>query len=75
MTDPGELVELEPVPPILGPAVAEAVNGRATFHIIGGMQVSGRVVEYDPALGIVTVRDSGDRNFEIDVRCVAVLET
>lgn len=72
MTEP---IGMELIPPVLGAAVAEAVGTRATLHIVGGMRVSGRVSEYDEKLGIVTVLDSNGGNFEIDVRCVAILET
>jgi len=71
-----ELVtELVAMGPPLGPAISEAVGTRAKLHIVGGMLVEGRVVHYDPDLGIATVVDRSEGNFEIDVRCVAVLET
>lgn len=63
-----ELVQAFP----LGEELAEAVGERITLHIIGGMQVQGRLLSYNAETGVATVR-SGEDLCHVPATAVAVL--
>jgi hypothetical protein len=58
----------------LGEELAEAVGERVTLHIIGGMQVHGKLLAYNEQTGVATVR-SGEDLCRVPATAVAVLSS
>ena len=58
----------------LGEELENAVNERVTLHIIGGMQVAGKLLSYNADTGVATVR-SGDDLCRVPATAVAVMST
>ncbi len=56
----------------LGEELSESVGERITLHIIGGMQVAGKLLGYNAETGVATVR-SGDDVCHVPATAVAVL--
>lgn len=69
---PGELQELEVVVPLLAKA-RERLGQDVVVHIVGGMQVAGRLTEVDDDEATITVV-KGDQQYDIALQSIAILE-